>query len=165
MPTFEAIQQEIKNILDIDNAEMDAEQKEAVESYLDELASAETQKVDAFACFIREEAARVEYYKDESKRLASKAKTAESRIGYLKNRYGEIMRESGYASIKGNAYKLSLRSALAVAVTAQVDTLPEEYIRVKTTKEPDKIKIKDALQQGKEIPGCSLATTYNLQVN
>jgi hypothetical protein len=45
-----------------------------------------------------------------------------------------------------------------------VDQLPSEYVRVKTTREADKVSIKKMIKEGVEIPGASLVQNLNLQI-
>jgi len=161
--SFEAIQTEISAMLDIAD-ELTPEQQKEMDAYLNELAGQESDKIDSFAAFIREETARSLYFKEESKRLAQKAKTAEERIGYLKNRYLSIMQEHGVSKIKGNAYTLSVRHIPHVVVDddAQLDDL---YMRIIPEKrEPDKVVIREALKGGVVIPGCRLEQTDSLQI-
>lgn len=66
MPSFDAIQDEIAAMLDVADDDLTDEQRQAMDAYLDELAQAEADKVDAFAGFIRQEAARVKFLKDEA---------------------------------------------------------------------------------------------------
>ena len=74
------------------------------------------------------------------------------------------MRTNGLKKLSGNAYTISVRESEAVAVTAQTEELPELYRRTKTTLEPDKATIKEALKGGLTVPGCQLVKTYSLQV-
>lgn len=164
MPNFEDIQEEIAAMLDIPDEELTDEQRQAMEDYLDELGVTEAAKVDGFAQFIRLESAGAEAMKEESKRLAAKAKTKENRIAYLKSRYMGAMQEHGLKKISGSSYTLSVRASESVAVTAMVDRLPPEYVREKVSREPDKTAIKTDLKAGKTIPGCELTTTYSLQI-
>lgn len=164
MPNFADIQTEIAAMLDIPDEELTDEQRRAMEEYLSELGEAEAAKVDGFAQFIRLETAGAEAMKEESKRLAAKAKTRENRIAYLKSRYMGAMQEHGLKKISGNAYTLSLRASESVAVTAMVDNLPPEYVREKVSREPDKLAIRDDLKAGKSIPGCELTKIYSLQI-
>lgn len=164
MPTFEQIQSEIASMLSIPDDELTPEQRSAMDAYMDELATAEQNKVDGFGQFIKLQSALAEACKEEAKRLAAKAKSAESRLAYLKELYITSMRTNGLKKLSGNAYTISVREADAVAVTAQVEALPEIYRRVKTTVEPEKAMIKEALKGGLTIPGCALVKTYSLQV-
>ena len=164
MPTMESLQTEIAAMISIPDEELTEEQRKAMDAYLDELGQAESDKVDSFAAFMREETARALYYKEEAKRLANKAKNAENRIGFLKNKYLDIMRENGVSKIKGNAYTLSIRHIPHVVVDddAKLDDL---YMRIIPEKrEPDKVVIREALKGGVEIPGCRLEETDSLQI-
>lgn len=164
MSTFADIQAEIAAMLDIPDEELTDEQRQAMEDYLDELGLSEAAKVDSFAQFVRLESASAEAMKEESKRLATKAKTKENRVAYLKFRYMDTMQGYGLKKVAGNSYTLSVRASESVAVTAMVDSLPPEYVREKVSREPDKTAIKTDLKAGKAIPGCELTTTYSLQI-
>ena len=110
----------------------------------------------AFAAFIREESARAKYYREESQRLASKARNAEGRISYLKHKYLGILQEHGIEKIKGNAYSVSIRHTPSAFVEDDAN-LDDLYVRVIPAKrEPDKRIILEALKGGVEIPGCRL---------
>lgn len=164
MPNFAEIQTEIAAMLDIPDEELSDEQRQVMEDYLEELGVAEAAKVDGFAQFIRLETASAEAMKEESKRLAAKAKTKENRVAYLKGRYMDTMQEHDLKKVAGNSYTLSVRASESVSVTAMVDSLPPEYVCEKVSREPDKTAIKTDLKAGKTIPGCELATTYSLQI-
>jgi len=164
MPTMKSLQEEISNMLSVNDEDLTEEQKKMMDAYLDELGHAESEKIDGFAAFIREESYRAKYYAEEAKRLANKAKTAEGRISFLKAKYLNIMRENGVSKIKGNAYTLSIRHIPHVVVDddAQLDDL---YMRIIPEKrEPDKVVIREALKGGVEIPGCRLEQTDSLQI-
>ena len=131
---------------------------------MDELAKLEADKVDGFGQFLKIQSALAEACKEESRRLAAKARAAESRLAWLKEHYTIVLRENGIRKVSGNAYTISVRESEAVAVTAQTEELPELYRRTKTTVEPDKAVIKESLKSGLTIPGCALVKTYSLQV-
>lgn len=57
---------------------------------------------------------------------------------------------------------VSLRTA--VSVVADVEMLPDRYIRRRETVEPDKAAIKEALERGEVIPGASLETTESVSI-
>lgn len=163
MPTFNEIQQELAGMLSIPDEELTPEQREAMDAYMDELAKLEADKVDGFGQFLKIQSALAEACKEEAKRLAAKAKAAESRLAFLKELYTTSMRTNGLKKLSGNAYTISVRESDVVAVE-DVGALPEIYQRVKTTVEPEKAMIKEALKDGLEISGCRLVKTYSLQV-
>lgn len=164
MPTFDQIQQEISSMLSIPDDELTDEQRAALDAYLDELGQQEAEKVDGFGQFIRLESARVEALKAESKRLSARAKTAESRIAYLKGRYAAIMHDNGLKKIQGNAYTISTRESTSVVVPEDISQLDDIFLRRKETVEADKTVIKEHLERGMTIPGCALKTSIGLQI-
>lgn len=151
-------------MLYVPDEELSPEQRSALEEYMDELAKAESDKVDGFGQFLKIESAKAEACKEEAKRLASKAKAAESRLAALKGLYVSTMLSNGLKKVAGNAYTVSIRESESVAVTAQIETLPDIYRRTKITIEPEKALIKEALKGGLNVPGCELVKTYSLQV-
>lgn len=163
MPTFNEIQQEIAGMLSIPDEELTPEQREAMDAYMDELAKLEADKVDGFGQFLKIQSALAEACKEEARRLAAKARAAESRLAWLKEHYTIALRENGLKKVSGNAYTISVRESDIVAVE-DVGALPEIYQRVKTIVEPEKTLIKEALKDGLEISGCRLVKTYRLQV-
>ena len=60
--------------------------------------------------------------------------------------------------------KLSVRTSKTVEVSADVNTLPEQYKRVKTTVEADKKALKDAIKAGEHIDGVELIENYSLGI-
>lgn len=166
MATFGNIQEEISSILAIPDEELTDEQRAAMAEYIAELGEQEAAKVDSFGQFLRLETARVEAMKEESKRLAARAKTVSNRLEYLRGLYAGIMLEHGLKKVKGSAYEIALAKSERVEVPASVDALPPEFIRVKVeeTREADKAEIKAAIAAGREVPGCSVKKIYRVQV-
>ena len=164
MPTMQQIEEEISNMLEIPDEELTDEQRAAMDQYLDELATQEADKIDRFAAFIREESAHAKFMREESQRLASKARNAENRINYLKYKYLSIMQEHGLEKIKGQAYSLSIKHT-PTAVIEDESNLDDLYCRIVPAKrEPDKKVILEALKGGVEIPGCKLVQSDSLQI-
>lgn len=165
MPTFAQIQEEIASMLSIPDDELSSEQREAMHTYLDELASMETSKIDGFGQFLKIQSSLADACKEEAKRLAGKAKAAEEKLSYLKESYLMAMRQQNLKKISGNAYTISVRESEVVAITSLVESLPELYRREKISLEPEKVLIKEALKGGVIIPGCTLIKSYSLQVS
>ena len=65
--------------------------------------------------------------------------------------------------IESPLIKLSFRKSQSVNVS-DVNSLPNEYKTIKVTEQADKMKIKQALQNGEQIQGCSIITNTNLQI-
>lgn len=163
MPTFAQIQDEIAGMLAIPDEELTDEQRLVMYGYLDMLGDQEQAKVDAFAQFVKLESARAEALKAEAQRLANKARTAASRIAFLKSYYLDAMQRNGLQNVRGQVYALSVRSTDVVTITDEAK-LPERYAIKKTTITPDKLAIRDALKKGEDIPGAILDKSYSLRV-
>ena len=163
MPKLNDILDEISAMLEVPDEELSDEQKAAMDAYLDELAGQEADKVDAIGQFFRLEAARAEALKTEANRLASRARTAQNRMAWLKEKYLHHMKQAGVNKLKGAVYSMSIRTTDVVSIINQ-DALPEQFIRVKTTVDPDKVALKAALKEGQEIPGAALSQSFSLQV-
>lgn len=163
MPSFEQIQDEISAMLSIPDEDLTDEQRAAMDAYLNDLARAEADKVDAFGQFVRIESAKADACKKEAQRLANKAKTAEGRISYLKHLYLCTMQTNGLKKVQGSSYTLSIREADSVDVT-DINALPDLYLRKKETVEPDKLMLREALKGGICIPGATLVKTQSLMV-
>lgn len=161
LPTFDHIEEELSAMLSIPDDELTEEQKLDLEQYLDELAGQEADKIDRFCQFIRIETERAEAIKEESRRLARKAQTAQSRIDYIKARYLNIMQQHGVRKISGKVYTASVRESQAVAIEDQ-NAIPAEFWKVKEERTVDKVMVKNHIKAGQVVPGCSLIPTYSL---
>lgn len=173
LPSFEAIQSEIQNILEtFDNAENDLdeystqlneEQQAELDAYLEMLGTQEAEKVDGFAQFLRMSEARQAALKAEADRLAKRAKSLESTRNYLKMKYLQIMEKHGLKKVSGSTYTISRRATKCVQIINEKD-IPDGLWREKVTREPAKQDIMALLKSGKEVPGCQIAESVSLQV-
>ncbi|MDR2054491.1 MAG: siphovirus Gp157 family protein [Desulfovibrio sp.] len=160
--SFSAIQQEIAAMLDVPDEELTDGQKIAMDAYLNELASMEADKVDAFGQFVRVQAAIADACRKESQRLAVRARTAENRLENMKGHYMFVMRQNGLKKVSGSVYTLQTRESKSVVVPDDVTMLPVEYQRIKA--EANKEAIKRALTSGIVVPGCQIVVKESLQI-
>ena len=150
-------------MLDVEDSDLNTIQREAMDKYLDALAGQEAEKVDAFAGFIREQAARAEFLKAEAQRIAAKGRAIERRIDGLKAHYLHIMQANGLSRVAGSTYTLATRKSSRVDVP-DVSALPENFRVVKTEVSADKKAIAAALKAGKQVAGASLVESVSLQI-
>ena len=163
LPTFSSIQEEISAMLALPDDELDLEQRQLMDAYLNSLGTLEARKIDNFCQFLRMESARIDALRAESQRLAGMARTAEKRITYLKTSYLGIMQTHGiYDRIRGSVYTLSIRT-IPVVVVDEPDLVPQEFWNVKEERSIDKMMVKSRLKAGHAVPGCSLKNSYTLQ--
>lgn len=129
---------------------------------LDELELAVRDKAEACAVVLKGKRAFAQAIKDEidalQKRLSVVKAQAERLDGY-------IMRcvELNGGAIETPRCRLSTRKSNALEILDE-SAIPSEYIRMKTTTAPDKMAIKAALKDGREVPGCALVVNEHLQV-
>ena len=162
MPNFEEIETEISSMLSIPDEELDDEQRAEMDRYLNDLAQAESDKVDNVCGWMTAELARAEACKKEGDRLKAKAKTIESRISWLKHRYAETMLAHGVRKIKGAVYTVSTRITQATDI-ADENAIPAEYRVEKVVTDIDKRRILADLKAGRDIPGARLVEHSNIQ--
>lgn len=165
--SFQKIQEEIANMLDVPDEQLSDEQRELMEAYLDELGEQEASKVDGFAGFVRKQTAIMEAIKAESQHLASKARAMQKNIDNMKNYFLSVMQMHGLKKISGEVYSIGVRE------NTRVDIIDLEalkaldnpvYINTEVIQTPDKLQIKEALKAGRDVPGCTLAKSYSLNI-
>lgn len=111
---------------------------------------------------ITELKADAETLKAEAKRLTERAKTMTNRAELLKDYLYSAVEQLDDKKIKTDKFNFTIaKSAPAVNVLA-VDDLPRQFR--KATWSADKKLIKEALQKGDEVEGCSLVVKESLRV-
>jgi hypothetical protein len=164
MPRFQEILEEISLMLEVSDDELTEEQKATMDTYLDELAGQEADKVDGIGQWMRLETARAEALKAEATRLSNRAKSIQNRINWLKCGYLSSMERAGVKKVRGEVYTMSVRTTDIVRIVDEA-VLPEEFVKVTKTTAPDKVALKSALKEGREIPGAELAKSMTLQIS
>lgn len=155
---------EIETILATPDEDLTDEQKEAFDQYLDELAEAESEKIDACVAWMKEQNAKADFYKNEARLFQRKAKSLENAVQRLKDNYLRLFDEHGVNNrIAGNKYTLSVRVTPVVTVDVESD-IPSEWWREKVERSVDKDGIKKALKAGTVIPGVHLGESRSLQM-
>ena len=129
--------------------------------FLDEIEMERDEKIIHCARVIKSLSAEAEAIGSEIDRLADRRKSLDGEVRRLKDyvlgnlKPGEKVADATAA--------ISTRSTPRVEVDPFVE-LPEQYVRTKIEKSPDKAAIKDALKSGVEITGCSIQHTISLVV-
>ena len=133
-------------------------------------------KLDNTNCLQKMIDGELEVIDKEIKRLTAEKSARVRKKEWLKNRVDAFVKrqftdENGNVDEEGvHKYKLDLphskisyRKSASVEVT-DLETLPEEYIKTKIEKNPDKVAIKNAIKDGKEVKGAKIVTNYNIQI-
>ena len=101
---------------------------------------------------------------DECKRLADRKKKLEKKMDWLHWYLKKNMEVCNIQEISCPFFTIKIKkNPLAVTVT-DPDQIPDEYINVKEVASIDKIKIKQALQDGCFVPGVELSQGYRLDI-
>lgn len=115
------------------------------------------EKVEGIACWIKELAAEAKAVKEEKDNLASRQKSLENKAESLKNYLDLFLSGQKFKTPK---VTISYRKSTSAEVKDWRE-LPNEFLRMKEP-EPDKIAIKKALQDGVELPGCTLVEKQSI---
>lgn len=129
------------------------------DSNIRQLEVARDEKLESIAIFHKELLAEAEAIKAEKQNLEKRQKAVLNKAEYMKNLLS--------FSLQGEKFKtarvaVSYRTSETVEI-AEGTKLPDEYLRFKEP-EPDKVGLKKALKEGKEIEGCTLISNQNIQI-
>lgn len=141
--------------------EIDPETGEFVNgSAWDELQMAYEEKVENFALYIKN----LRYDRDaidhEISELTKRHDRLTRRINYLEGLLSSNMLDDKFSTPK---CEISFRASKAVEIKDQ-NAIPEELMRVNTSRTPDKKAIGAFLKEGKEVPGCELVERKNITI-
>lgn len=133
-------------------------------------------KLDNTNCLQKMIDGEIDVIDKEIKRLTAEKRARERKREWLKNRVDYFIKNqftdaNGNLDTEGlNKYKLDLphskigyRKSDSVEVI-DIKQLPKKYIKTKIEESPDKIAIKDAIKNGKEVKGAKIVTNYNIQI-
>lgn len=118
---------------------------------LEKLGLEESEKMRGIAGLIKSYQADAEGCRKEAKRLNAKVKTIESYVDGLREYAKSYMVRMDKPSIKAGVFIWSLGSSQSVLVKVPVEELPDQYKRVKTEVEADKVAITKALKEGQDL--------------
>ncbi len=163
MPTLQDIEHEIANILAVAE-ELSEDQEELALEYLEELAIAEIEKIDAVGYAVRKRQSEIEFLKSEETRLKNRRQAMERRLADFKAYLAELFQNEEIQKIKGNATTAYLRRSSSVEVT-DISQLPSDYVETRIDFVPRKTQIRDALKQGQEIPGARMQEKQSLVIS
>lgn len=113
-------------------------------------------KVEQILAVCKNESAYAEALKEESKRLAERAKAAENRVASMKEYVATSLETAGKKSLKAGIHQVTVRAPVESVEITDEGSLPHEYVEYVTTVKADKLAIKHQLKAGNAIPGASL---------
>lgn len=116
-------------------------------------------KIENIACWIKNLKADAAALKAEKDAFAKRQKAAESKAESLSKYLNAYLAGARY---KGKRASITYRKVAQVEI-ADETAIPEAFKRVKV--EPNKVDIKLAIRQGKEVPGASLVEKSNMVIS
>lgn len=125
---------------------------------LDALQVDKETKVENIAMFIKNLKADAAMYADEEKAFAQRKKAAANKAERLQKYLAAMLAGEKYKSAR---VAITWRKSEQVDITS-IDELPAGYYV--TEKKPDKMKIKQAMKNGEQVPGAVLVERENIQV-
>lgn len=127
-------------------------------------------KIEQTLCFVKNLNADIQALKSEEDKLKKRRQAKENLVNRLKRMVNDHVILQCENDAELNAYKfetpkcrLSYRKSEVVDVY-DLDSIPSEYITIKTEKTANKTDIKKAIKDGKEISGATIQTNYNMQI-
>lgn len=103
----------------------------------------------------------VDIIEEEIKRLNALKKARQNAVDKLKNNISDAMQLFGILEVKAPTFKMNFRKSESVEIFEGLD---QEFITEKVSYQPDKIAIKNAIKEGRQVNGAALITNYNLQI-
>ena len=103
----------------------------------------------------------VDIIEEEIKRLNALKKARINAVDKLKNNISDAMQLFGILEVKAPTFKMNFRKSESVEIYEGLD---QEFITEKVSYQPDKIAIKNAIKEGRQINGAALVTNFNLQI-
>ncbi|POP42388.1 hypothetical protein CHU32_03800 [Superficieibacter electus] len=122
-------------------------------------------KFDGIMTLVRNLEGQANTVAEEIKRLSSREKSFETQAKNLKNYILQCLLAAKLKNFKTECNTLTVRKGSVSVVIDNEQDIPDEYVDVATIIAPNKQKIKEAIESGKEIKGAHLETNpESLQV-
>ena len=167
MGTLYELDQALKLVMDQVFEGINPETGEVTEqidfTVIDQLNENRDKKLEGIGCYIKNLTAEIDAIKSEISTLSKRVSNKKRKIEHLKKYVTESLNLAGQNKFETAKVAYSFRKSKSVNVI-DLDKIPDEYVRLKTEKSPDKTAIKKAIISGETIPGASIETSMNLQV-
>jgi hypothetical protein len=135
---------------------------EAYTDLFNDLIVSFSDKVHNTCCVMRNTEADIVAIDQEIKRLQARKKALVGKVTSLEEYLTYCLKNAEVNEVKTSLFNVKFVKSPPSVVGDNIESLPEEYTRVK--READKTAIKDALQKGVEIPGWSIESKITLRV-
>ena len=96
--------------------------------------------------------------------MNERAKALQARVDGLRAYALNSMQATGIGEVHTDEWAAKVAKKPASVQVAEGAQLPPEYLRIKTTEEPDKAKLKAAIEAGADIEGVSIVQGFRLAI-
>jgi len=110
-------------------------------------------KVEQILAVCKNESAHADALREESKRLAERARLSENRVARLKEYVARSLETAGKKSITAGLHEVTVREPSRSVEITDSGALPPQFVEYETTIKADKLAIKKLIDAGQEVPG------------
>lgn len=161
--TLYEMTQETKALYEIlQNEEIEEEEREQILNDMLESIGAD-KKVESYCQVIKQIESENIGIDAEIERLKKASEKNKRDIDRMKKALIQFMDIVGEQKVKGGTFTVSLRKSSKLIVD-NLEKIPKDYLRVKSTVEADKNAIKDILKNGETIEGCHIEESVSAQI-
>ena len=137
---------------------------EGLEDTLDALECSFEDKIESILKLWRSKCATRDIIKSEIYRLQQLSDKLDKDANWLHGYVEREMMRANKTEVKSALFGIKLGMTPPRVEVDNMDGLPAQYLRVVTSKTPDKLAIKEAMQRGEIVPGCRLEQDLKLKV-
>lgn len=120
------------------------------------------EKVKDYCEVIASLTAEVESFKTEIERMTSRKKSLENNVKRMKLALLNFLHSSGQTKAKGGTFTVSISKSQAVNILNE-NAIPESFL-ISQPPKIDKIGIKKALKEGKDVPGAMIIENEGVRI-
>lgn len=123
------------------------------------------QKAASVSAFVRNLEATAEQIKQAEDAMAKRRKAMENRATHIREYLLAQMTRTGISKIEAPQFRIAVRANPESVVIDNADQIPADYLReIPATTAPDKTLIKQALQDGFDVPGARLTRSQRVEI-
>lgn len=154
MASLYEINQAIMACVDSETGEIiDQEALDALMIYKDD-------KIEGIALWIKNLTSDALAFKAEKEAFATRQKAAERKAESLKKYLAYVLDGQKFHT---NRCAVSFRKSEKVEILDEL-VIPDQFVRERTSREPDRAAIKEAIKAGLEVNGCQLVESFCTQI-
>lgn len=164
--TLYEIDSRIKAIIDslYDSVDENGEVGEVDFTELEQLQEDRKTKMENIALYIKNTEAEAKAIKEEEEKLNKRRKSLERKADRLRNLMITSMQEANEPELTTARCKAKIKDN-EVTEIIDLDSIPEEYIKIKVDKSADKTAIKKAIKAGTEVAGAIISIHTTIKID